>query len=62
MDNTQTMNVKHDIVIKKYAKPMPDEKVNFSEKMIMGMILHVFQNKLKEIRNIYPYAIRIQIL
>lgn len=53
MDNTQTMNVKHDIVIKKYAKPMPDEKVNFSEKMIMGMILHVFQNKLKEIRNIY---------
>lgn len=53
MDNTQTMNVKHDIVIKKYAKPMPDEKVNFSEKMIMVMILHVFQNKLKEIRNIY---------
>lgn len=53
MDNTQTMNVKHDIVIKKYAKPMPDEKVNFLEKMIMVMILHVFQNKLKEIRNIY---------
>lgn len=53
MDNTQTMNVKHDIVIKKYAKLMPDEKVNFSEKMIMVMILHVFQNKLKEIRNIY---------
>lgn len=51
MDNTQTMNVTHDIVIKKYAKPMPDEKVNFSEKMIMVMIL--FQNKLKEIRNIY---------
>lgn len=53
MDNTQTINVTHDIVIKKYAKLMPDEKVNFSEKMIMGMILHVFQNKLKEIRNIY---------
>lgn len=51
MDNTQTMNVTHDIVIKKYAKLMPDEKVNFSEKMIMVMIL--FQNKLKEIRNIY---------
>lgn len=50
MDNTQTMNVTHDIVIKKYAKLMPDEKVNFSEKMIMVMIL--FQNKLKEIRNI----------
>lgn len=29
MDNTQTMNVTHDIVIKKYAKLMPDEKVNF---------------------------------
>lgn len=53
MDNTQTMNVKHDIVIKNYAKPMPDEKVNFSEKMIIVMILHVFQKKLKEIRNIY---------
>lgn len=51
MDNTQTMNVTHDIVIKKYAKLMPDEKVNFSEKMIMVMIL--FQNKLREIRNIY---------
>lgn len=51
MDNTQTINVTHDIVIKKYAKLMPDEKVNFSEKMIMVMIL--FQNKLKEIRNIY---------
>lgn len=45
------MNVTHDIVIKKYEKLMPDEKVNFSEKMIMVMIL--FQNKLKEIRNIY---------
>lgn len=33
------MNVKYDIVIKKYVKLMFDEKVNFLDKMIVVMIL-----------------------